>query len=293
MDNIPRHLWLRPPAGELIDEVMCCRERGGYLLTLHGGPAIRRAVERELHTAGFSAGQCHPFGEGVFAARTLSLLPEARGAAAVGLVLEAAGQVDALRAALDEPSAIPSLLEDSSNARFLFNPPRVQLWGPVNAGKSSLLNGLCERELAATGAEPGLTRDVIEGRFEHQGFEIRLFDAPGVWSGGGALDADAQRLAEVWRGQADLTVHLCPPGREAAPVADGWLLHSMADQDPAAPEPRISLYNAASLAAFKDRLIEHFFGPLRRLPPQRRFALHPQLREDLGNSPHAARGWLD
>ena len=112
VDNIPRHLWLRPPAGELIDEVMCCRERGGYLLTLHGGPAIRRAVERELHTAGFSAGKCHPFGEGVFAARTLSLLPEARGAAAVGLVLEAAGQVDALRAALDEPSAIPSLLED-------------------------------------------------------------------------------------------------------------------------------------------------------------------------------------
>ncbi|MCB9893525.1 MAG: 50S ribosome-binding GTPase [Planctomycetes bacterium] len=290
VDNIPRRVWLKDDTGNRIDEAMACREGSGCLLTLHGGPAVRRAMEQALAAAGIKEAPAFPFGRGVFAARTLSLLPQARGAGAVALVLEAAGQREALRRALIEPSGIPSLLSESSAARYLFDPPRVQLWGPVNAGKSSLLNALCGRPLAAVGAEPGLTRDVIEGQCEHAGFTIRLFDAPGVWTGGSELDAEAQRLADTWRREADLTIHLVPPGAEAASPDGGWVVPSRADEGSGAG---VSIHDPASLQALKDRLLEHFFGALRRLPPERRFALHPRLREDLGNSPEAARVWLD
>lgn len=273
----PRHLWLTNDSGNPIDEVMACRERGGILLTCHGGPAVRRALEAELLRAGFRQTQLEPFGQTTFEAATLGLLPRVQGAGAVALVLEAAAQAEALARALAGPVA--ELLAESAAARFLIDPPRVQLWGPVNAGKSSLLNALCGRDLAAVGQEPGLTRDVIEGRLEYDGFVIRLFDAPGIWAGHVGLDVQAQQLAQTWRRQADLTIELTV-GASPHP-AEGWLLHSRADEHPGCPEPSVSTRRPETLRALKDRLLEHFFGPLRRLPPERRFALHPALRADL------------
>lgn len=294
--NLPRRFWLRDALGNPLDEVMACRERGGILLTCHGGPAVRRALEAELTRAGFVSAAPAPFGRTPFETATLGLLPDARGEGAVGLLLEAAGQGRALAELLDSPGRIAPLLAESASARFLLEPPRVQLWGPVNAGKSSLLNALCGQTLAAVGHEPGLTRDVIEGSFEHQGFTIRLFDAPGVWAGGTALDAAAQQLAHAWRQQADLTLELSPTPVESRP----WLLQSRADEQPAGAAPRVSVHEPATLRALKDRLIEHFFGPLRRLPPGRRFALHPGLRADLAalsegslNADELRAKWLD
>jgi hypothetical protein len=294
--NLPRRVWLRDSLGNPVDEVMACRERGGILLTCHGGPAVRRALEAELTRAGFQAAAPTPFGHTHFETATLGLLPDAQGDGAVGLLLEAAGRGPALAELLDSPERIAPLLAESAGARYLLEPPRVQLWGPVNAGKSSLLNALCGRTLAAVGQEPGLTRDVIEGRLEHQGFTIRLFDAPGVWAGGTALDAAAQQLAHAWRQQADLTVELSPTPGAPRP----WLLHSRADEQPAGAVPRVSVHEPATLRELKDRLIEHFFGPLRRLPPERRLALHPGLRADLAELAHGRQTadglrakWLD
>jgi hypothetical protein len=265
VSRVPRLIWLVGPDGERIDQVVACDHRGGVLVTCHGGPAVRRRVEEVLRAAGFQPGQTQPFGGSRFQRLTLGLLPQAHGAAGVALTLEAAGQAGALATLrADEPE---SLLADSAGAAFLFNPPRVQLWGPVNAGKSSLLNALCGQALAAVGNEPGLTRDVIEGSMEHDGFVLRIFDAPGTWTDGGALDAGAQQLALHWRKQADLVLSL-PGGTErTVEFGDARAAYDVQDTN--------------SLTAFKARLVEHFFGPLRRLPPEKRFALHPELRDDL------------
>lgn len=294
----PSRIWLRDSQGNPLDEVMACRERGGILLTCHGGPAVRRALEAELLRAGYQEATPAPFGRSPFEIATLGLLPEVRGEAAVSLVLEAAGQQQALSDVLAAPTQIPTLLAASEAVRYLLEPPRVQLWGPVNAGKSSLLNALCGRTLAATGAEPGLTRDVIEGSFEHAGFAIRLFDAPGTWAGHTALDAAAQQLAQAWRQQADLTIELSPTPVEPQPGR--WLLHSRADEQPGDWAPRVSVNEPASLSALKERLVEHFYGPLHRLRPEQRFAVHPGLREDLAalaagrlNTDELRAKWLD
>ncbi|MCA8912874.1 MAG: 50S ribosome-binding GTPase [Planctomycetes bacterium] len=272
--NIPQRVWLKNSGTEVIDEAMACTCAEGLLLTLHGGPAVRRAVERELQRAGLAPMTIKHRG---FARRALALLPQARGAAAVSMVLEAAGQADVLRATLDNPAGIPQILEETASARFLFEPPRIQLWGSVNAGKSSLLNALCGRPLAATGDEPGLTRDVIEGRVEHAGFELRLFDAPGNWADARGLDADAQQLARRWRDEADLVLELLAPGGRQQ-LQGSLAVNGKADKP---EEEGVSIRRPETLSALKQRLVDHFFGRLRSLPPERRFAVDPTLRADL------------
>ena len=286
-DGTPRRVLLQGRGG-LIDEAMACHEGGRVILTCHGGPAVREAVTRALADAGFAAADDAPFGRTRFERETLALLPQAHGPAAVALTLQATAGLEALRAAVAEAAGVPALLAESAGCEYLFRRPRVQLWGAVNAGKSSLLNALCGRPLAATGPEPGLTRDVIEGLLEHRGFELQVFDAPGQWSGGGALDAQAQELAQQWRAQADLVLALVPPGGAMPAAAPGqWVVHSRADESGA---DGVSMSRPETLAVLKDRLVAHFFGALAALPIERRFALHPGLRADLA----AGRGgeWL-
>jgi len=276
--------------GTVLDQAMACKHGSGLLLTCHGGAAVRAAVQNDLLAAGFTPEILPAFGHNRFEALTLSLLADAQGAAAVTMTLDAAGRGRTFRDALS--ADIQRVLKVTANARYLYEPPRVQLWGPVNSGKSSLLNALCESELAATGPEPGLTRDVIEGRVEHDGFVLRLFDAPGTWHGTTGLDQRALQLAELWKARADLVLTLEPGTEDLDP--EGWVIHSRADETRSA-QPAVSVHDAPSLARLKDRLVEHFFGPLRRLSAAERYLLHPELREELaaGALAEVRTRWLD
>ena len=56
----------------------------------------------------------------------------------------------------------------------------VAIVGPVNAGKSTLLNALAGREAAITSEREGTTRDVIEVRMEIGGLAVTLIDTAGL-----------------------------------------------------------------------------------------------------------------
>lgn len=294
--DIPQRVWLKNTAGEVIDEAMCCMHDSTFLITCHGGPGVRRAIEGELTQAGLQQVVATVYQTCAFTRRTLGLLQHAYGASATAMVLEAARETGSLRNLLAAPDQIRALLAETTSCRYLFSPPRVQLWGPVNAGKSSLLNKLCGQSLAAVGDEPGLTRDVIEGKLEHEGFEIRVFDAPGFWSGGTALDADAQQLSKTWRDQADLVLELVPPGAEPQ-LANAMVVFSQADEP---GSEGVSVKRAETIEALKSRLVQRFFGTLRALPASGRFTLHADLREDLQrlcdermNADELRLRWLD
>ncbi|HEX8240590.1 MAG TPA: tRNA uridine-5-carboxymethylaminomethyl(34) synthesis GTPase MnmE [Allosphingosinicella sp.] len=57
---------------------------------------------------------------------------------------------------------------------------RVVIAGPPNAGKSSLLNVLAQREVAITSAVPGTTRDLIEAPTAIGGLPYLLIDTAGL-----------------------------------------------------------------------------------------------------------------
>lgn len=56
----------------------------------------------------------------------------------------------------------------------------VALTGPVNSGKSSLLNALLGRERALVSDIPGTTRDYLEERLVMDGLAVRLVDTAGL-----------------------------------------------------------------------------------------------------------------
>lgn len=69
----------------------------------------------------------------------------------------------------------------------------IAILGPPNAGKSSLLNALAERDAAIVSEMAGTTRDVVEVQLDLGGFPVTLADTAGLR----ALDAgDAQREIE-------------------------------------------------------------------------------------------------
>lgn len=57
---------------------------------------------------------------------------------------------------------------------------RVAIAGAPNAGKSSLLNALADRDVAIVSDIPGTTRDVIEVSLDLRGVPVRVFDTAGL-----------------------------------------------------------------------------------------------------------------
>lgn len=106
---------------------------------------------------------------------------------------------------------VQELREGARANRARADRPLVVLYGPVNAGKSSLFNALVGSERALVDAEPGTTRDVIEQPVSLGRHLIRLADTAGLRAEPGRLEARGiERALSVLR-EASLAVLLIPP----------------------------------------------------------------------------------
>lgn len=81
---------------------------------------------------------------------------------------------------------------------------RIAIIGAPNAGKSSLLNRLLEREAAIVTAIPGTTRDVIEAPLVIGGFKVLLADTAGLRETGDEIEGEGVRRARAWADGAAL-----------------------------------------------------------------------------------------
>jgi tRNA modification GTPase len=95
-------------------------------------------------------------------------------------------------------------LADAGRGETVREGLRVALIGAPNAGKSSLMNRLLEREAAIVTAVPGTTRDVIEAPVVVSGFKVLLADMAGVREAGDAIEAEGVRRARAWAEAAAL-----------------------------------------------------------------------------------------
>lgn len=80
----------------------------------------------------------------------------------------------------------------------------VAVIGPPNAGKSSLVNALAQRDVAIVSAVPGTTRDVIEVRLDLKGYPVILADTAGLREVSDTIEAEGVRRAEARARAADL-----------------------------------------------------------------------------------------
>ena len=81
---------------------------------------------------------------------------------------------------------------------------RIAIVGAPNAGKSSLLNRLIQREAAIVTSTPGTTRDVIEVPAVIDGFKVLLADTAGLRQAGEEIEAEGVRRAKAWAESAAL-----------------------------------------------------------------------------------------
>jgi tRNA modification GTPase len=95
-------------------------------------------------------------------------------------------------------------LTDAARGRRVRDGYRIALVGAPNAGKSTLLNALAERDAAIVTSTPGTTRDIIEVPLTLGGYKTLLADTAGLRSTDDAIEAEGVRRARAWAAEADL-----------------------------------------------------------------------------------------
>jgi tRNA modification GTPase len=114
-----------------------------------------------------------------------------------------------LQARLDSVrQKIGDLLATAERGRILREGIRAVIYGPANAGKSSLLNRLLGYDRAIVSERPGTTRDTIEEAINLRGIAIRLLDTAGLRDSADELEREGMARTEQSLATADLRLHI-------------------------------------------------------------------------------------
>lgn len=133
-----------------------------------------------------------------------------------GIEAEDAAWIDGELAALEACCA--RLAAGFRHGRALGHGITVALVGPVNVGKSSLLNALVGKERALVAAAPGTTRDYLEVADVWDGVAVTIIDTAGTRTTTDAIEARGIELGEQRVASADVVVVV---NDHASPWDDG------------------------------------------------------------------------
>ena len=114
----------------------------------------------------------------------------------------------ALQVAAELRSEIQESLGKSARSERLREGLVVAIAGPPNAGKSTLLNRLADRDAAIVSPHAGTTRDVIEVHLDLAGYPLVLIDTAGIRDSDDAVEQEGVRRARDRAGEADLVLWL-------------------------------------------------------------------------------------
>ena len=105
-------------------------------------------------------------------------------------------------------------LQDNRRGELLRNGVKVAIIGAPNAGKSSLMNALAQRDVAIVSDMAGTTRDVIEVQIDLGGYPVIIYDTAGLRpdemgaDGHDAIEMEGMRRAMKIAEGADIKILL-------------------------------------------------------------------------------------
>jgi tRNA modification GTPase len=99
---------------------------------------------------------------------------------------------------------IKKILEDRGVGERIREGFKIAIVGPTNAGKSSLLNNLSNRDVAIVSEIAGTTRDVIETHLNIDGFPVIVSDTAGIRDSKNEIEKKGIKLALTNAKNADL-----------------------------------------------------------------------------------------
>jgi tRNA modification GTPase len=127
----------------------------------------------------------------------------------------------ALAIAKDLDHEIRELLAGSHRGERLREGLTVAVAGPVNVGKSSIVNRLAKRSAAIVSPYAGTTRDIIEVHLDLGGYPVTVLDTAGMRDTSDPVEEEGVRRAQERAQAADLVL---------------WVIDDAADQVPPASE---------------------------------------------------------
>ena len=95
----------------------------------------------------------------------------------------------------------------------------IALVGPVNAGKSTILNGLAGRSVAIVSDEAGTTRDIIQIWLDLGGVSATILDTAGIRDDARKIEAEGIRRSVEAAGFANLVLVILDGSDPAWPAA--------------------------------------------------------------------------
>jgi tRNA modification GTPase len=267
-------VW-RAFAGSAGEELVVVRQAADRLeIHCHGGAAAAEAILASLESEG-AVRRSWP--DWLATAGTDAIVTEARQALAVAagpraariLGRQLAGTLTAeltrlgrLPAAERGP-AVARLLRAARIGLRLAAPWRVVVAGPVNAGKSSLVNALAGHARSIVSPQAGTTRDLVTTRLVLEGWEVELIDTAGGrtdLAGASPTErAGITRAAEA-AAEADLVLRVVAAGSPLPePGPREIVVITKADLVPDQPSPAAAVVTSAltgqGIAALEQQII--------------------------------------
>lgn len=99
-------------------------------------------------------------------------------------------------------------LETSKRGEKLVNGLYVAIIGPTNAGKSSLINRIANKDLAIVSSIEGTTRDIIEVNLDIEGYPVTIADTAGLRESNNEIENEGIKKSISRANAADLKLIL-------------------------------------------------------------------------------------
>ena len=106
---------------------------------------------------------------------------------------------------------IKKILNDQKVGELIREGFKIAIVGPSNAGKSSLLNFLSNRDVAIVSEIAGTTRDVIEVHLNLDGYPVTISDTAGIRDSKDEIERKGIKLALKKAENSDLNIILIEP----------------------------------------------------------------------------------
>ena len=108
------------------------------------------------------------------------------------------------KSSLDVSKEINKILNDQKVGEIIREGFKIAIVGPTNAGKSSLLNNLSNREVAIVSEIAGTTRDVVEIHLNIDGYPVIISDTAGIRDSKDEIEKKGIKLSLKKAENADL-----------------------------------------------------------------------------------------
>jgi tRNA modification GTPase len=198
---------------------------------------------------------------------------------------------------------ISDLLGTAVHGKIFREGVRIVIYGPTNAGKSSLLNRLLGHERVIVSETHGTTRDSIEEGVNLQGFPVRFVDTAGLRQAADELEQKGMARTEKSISQADLRLQvvdrsgpkqdLPPVGENSAPALVVLNKSDLAEHPDwkDAEGVRISCLTGDGLAELEQAILARITGG--NLHPENNIAINARHRDCLRRALHSCKHALE